>query len=170
MTDVQDQSPVAGAAAPPETAPAQVLSFRDAPLYDGPVVPLAEFSVASNTAAVRVDPGDDARALVPHLAGLRLIEVSLPKYRDGRGYSAAAILRAAGYTGELRAAGDVLLDQIVFLRRVGFDSFAPARPLDRVAVNAALARFPFVYQAAADGKPPVWALRHAVDASGPRHG
>ena len=44
-----------------------MLSFRDAPLYDGPVVALAEFTAASNTAAVRLDPGDDARALLPHL-------------------------------------------------------------------------------------------------------
>ncbi len=160
MSEVQDQSPVAGAPPPPETGAAQVMSFRDDPLYEGPVVPLAEFGAASNTAAVRLDPGDDARALLPHLAGLRLIEVSFPKYRDGRGYSSAQILRAAGYTGELRAAGDVLLDQMVFLRRAGFDSFAPARPLDRAAVMEALARFPFVYQKAADGRVPVWALRH----------
>ena len=159
MTEVQDQSPVAGAAPPPETMVAP-FSFRDGALYDGPVVALADFSAASNTAAVRVDPGDDARALLPHLAGLRLIEVSFPKYRDGRGYSSAQILRAAGYTGELRAAGDVLLDQIVFMRRVGFDSFAPAKPLDRAAVDAALARFPLVYQPAVDGKTPVWALRN----------
>lgn len=167
---IEDQSPVADAAPPPETAAAQVLSFRDAPLYAGPVVALAEFTPTSNTAAVRLDPGDDARALLPHLAGLRLVEVSFPRYRDGRGYSSAAILREAGYTGELRAAGDVLLDQIVFLRRVGFDSFAPARPLDRAAVDTALARFPFVYQKAADGRAPVWALRHGDDASSPRHG
>ncbi len=160
MTDVQDQSPVANAVPPSETGAAQVLSFRDGALYDGPVVPLAEFGAASNTAAVRLDPGDDARALLPHLGGLRLIEVSFPKYRDGRGYSSAQILREAGYSGELRAAGDVLLDQLVFLRRVGFDSFAPAAPLDRAAIDAALARFPFVYQKAADRKLPVWALRH----------
>ncbi len=159
MTDVQDQSAVADAAPPPETAPAQVLSFRDGALYGGPVAALADFSSASNTAAVRLDPGDDARALIPHLTGLRLIEVAFPKYRDGRGYSSARILREAGYTGELRAAGDVLLDQIVFMRRVGFDSFAPAAPLDRAAVDTALARFPFVYQKAADAKVPVWALR-----------
>ena len=159
MTDVQDQSPVAGAVPPPETVPTQVLSFRNGALYDGPVASLADFSAASNTAAVRIDPSDDVRALIPHLGGLRLIEVAFPKYRDGRGYSSARILREAGYTGELRAAGDVLLDQIVFMRRVGFDSFAPANPLDRTAVDAALARFPFVYQKAADAKVPVWALR-----------
>lgn len=160
MSEVQDQSPVAGAAPPLETAPAQVLSFRDGALYDGPVVAFAEFTAMSNSAAVRVDPGDDARALLPHLAGLRLIEVSFPRYRDGRGYSAARILREAGYAGELRAAGDVLLDQVVFLRRVGFDSLAPAASLDRAAVDTALARFPFVYQKAADARVPVWTLRN----------
>ena len=159
MSDVQDQSPVAGAAPPPETV-TPVLSFRDAPLYDGPVVALADFTATSNTAAVRLDPGDDARTLLPHLAGLRLIEIAFPKYRDGRGYSTARILREAGYTGELRAAGDVLVDQIAFMRRVGFDSFAPAQPLDPAGVAAALARYDFVYQKAADGRPPVWALRH----------
>ena len=169
MSVVQDQSPVADAPPPPETGLANVLSFRAGALYDGPVVPLAEFTVRSNTAAVRLDPGDDARALIPHLAGLRLIEVSFPKYRDGRGYSAARILREASYTGELRAAGDVLLDQIVFLRRAGFDSFAPAAPLDRAAVDVALARFPFVYQKAADAQVPVWTLR-ADRASNPRDG
>lgn len=157
---VEDQVVVAGAAPPAESETSRILSFRDTPLYGGPVVPLAEFSAASNTAAVRLDPGDDARALLPYLAGLRLIEVSFPKYRDGRGYSSAAILRAAGYCGELRAAGDVLLDQLVFMRRVGFDSFAPATPLDAAAVAIALERFPFVYQPAADVKVPVWTLRH----------
>lgn len=159
MSAIEDQSPVAGAPPPPETL-TPPLSFRDGALYDGPVVALAEFGAASNTAAVRLDPGDDARALIPYLAGLRLIEVTFPKYRDGRGYSSARILREAGYAGELRAAGDVLLDQMVFLRRVGFDSFAPAKLLDPDALDAALARFPFVYQKAADRAVPVWALRH----------
>jgi uncharacterized protein (DUF934 family) len=159
MSDIQDQSPVAGAPPVPETA-TPVLSFRDTPLYDGPVVALADFSATSNTAAVRLDPGDDARALVPHIGGLRLIEISFPKYRDGRGYSTARILREAGYIGELRAAGDVLLDQVAFMRRVGFDSFAPAKPLDPARVDAALSRYAYVYQKAADGRPPVWALRH----------
>ena len=160
MGDVQDQSPVAGAAASPlDDAPAR-LRFRTDTPDDGPLVALADFLADSNAAAVRLDAADDARTLLPHLGRLRLIEVAFAKYRDGRGYSSARILREAGYNGELRAAGDVLLDQIVFLRRVGFDSFAPAQALDPVAVEAALARFPFVYQKAADDAVPVWALRH----------
>ena len=161
MTDVQDQAPVADAPPPPETnAATPSLSFRDGAAYEGPVVPLTAFGAQSNSAAVRVDPGDDVRVLVPHIAGLRLIEVSFPKYRDGRGYSSACILREEGYTGELRAVGDVLVDQIMPMRRVGFDSFAPAKPLDMAAVERALTRYADVYQKAADGRSPVWALRH----------
>ena len=159
MSDIQDQSAVADAAPPPlDDAPAR-LRFRDDAPDDGPLVPLADLLLDSNAAAVRLDPADDARKLLPHLGRLRLIEVTFPKYRDGRGYSSARILREGGFTGELRAAGDVLLDQIVFMRRVGFDSFAPAKSLDRAQVETALGRFPFVYQKAADGAQPVWALR-----------
>ncbi|TRW14298.1 DUF934 domain-containing protein [Glacieibacterium frigidum] len=159
MSDVQDQSPVADAAPVPfDDAPAR-LRFRDDAPDDGPLVSLADLLLDSNAAAVRLDPADDARKLLPHLGRLRLIEVTFPKYRDGRGYSTARIVREAGFTGELRAAGDVLLDQIVFMRRVGFDSFAPVKPLDPAQVETALKRFPFVYQKAADDQQPVWALR-----------
>ncbi|WP_461310275.1 DUF934 domain-containing protein [Azonexus hydrophilus] len=58
----------------------------------------------------------------PHLA---LIAINFPKFVDGRGYSSAALLRQRyGYRGELRAVGDVLHDQLFYLRRVGFDSYA----------------------------------------------
>ena len=53
--------------------------------------------------------GEDVRALLPFLDRLALVEISFPSFRDGRGYSAARILREAGYTGELRAVGDVLI-------------------------------------------------------------
>lgn len=136
------------------------LRWRDDTAYDGPVVAFTDGLADSNAGAVRIEPGDDARALLPLLSRLRLIEITFPKFRDGRGYSAARILREAGYSGELRAAGDVLVDQIHFMRRVGFDSIAPAKPLDEDDVSAALARYPFAYQPAADGLVPVWALRH----------
>ena len=89
-----------------------------------------------------------------------MVEVAFPTFRDGRGYSAARILREAGYRGELRAAGDVLIDQINFMRRCGFDSFAPNAPLDPAAVQVAFGRFDHVYQPAADAAVPVWRLRH----------
>jgi uncharacterized protein (DUF934 family) len=125
-----------------------------------PAVTLDAFLDQSNATAVRLEPDEDARLLIPHLDRLALIEIAFPKFRDGRGYSSARILREAGYKGELRAQGDVLVDQIAFMRRCGFDSFAPESPLNEEAVTAALSRYPNVYQCAADAAVPVWKLRH----------
>ncbi len=125
-----------------------------------PAVTLDAFLDQSNATAVRLEPDDDARALIPFLDRLTLIEIAFPKFRDGRGYSSARILREAGYTGELRAQGDVLVDQIAFMKRCGFDSFAPEGSLNAADVEAALARYAFVYQRAADSAEPVWKLRH----------
>jgi uncharacterized protein (DUF934 family) len=125
-----------------------------------PAVTLDAFLDQSNATAVRLEPDDDARALIPHLERLALIEVAFPKFRDGRGYSSARILREAGFTGELRAQGDVLVDQIPLMKRCGFDSFAPEVPQNQAAVDAALARYSHVYQGAADAAVPIWKLRH----------
>jgi uncharacterized protein (DUF934 family) len=124
-----------------------------------PIVTLAEFE-GSNATAVRIEPGDDARALLPHIDRLTLVEITFPKFRDGRGYSSARILREAGYTGEMRAAGDVLVDQVPFMKRCGFDSFAPDVPLDQAVVDKLTTIYDHVYQGAADAGVPVWKLRH----------
>ncbi|PCG09090.1 DUF934 domain-containing protein [Sphingomonas ginsenosidimutans] len=140
---------------------AAFLRFRDDTPHEEPAVTLDSFLAdQSNATAVRVEPGDEARALIPHLDRLALIEVSFPSFRDGRGYSTARILREAGYRGELRAEGDVLVDQIPLMRRCGFDSFAPAAPIDAAVLQRSLARYPQPYQKAADGAAPVWKLRH----------
>ena len=136
------------------------LRFRDDEALEQPAVTLDAFLDQSNATAVRLEPDDDARALLPHLGRIALIEVAFPKFRDGRGYSSARILREAGYVGELRAEGNVLVDQVLMMRRCGFDSFAPDRPLDMAAVDRALTRYDHVYQRAADGAVPVWKLRH----------
>lgn len=136
------------------------LRFRDDEPADVAQVTVDAFLSQPDAAAVRIEPGDDARALLPHLARIRLVEVNFPVFGDGRGYSAARILREHGYTGELRAVGDVLVDQLAALRRCGFDSFAPERPLDPADAQAALDRWPHVYQPAADSAVPIWDLRH----------
>ena len=137
------------------------LRFRtDAP-HEEPAVTLDAFIEGqTNATAVRVETGDDVRALIPYLDRIALIEIAFPSFRDGRGYSSARILREAGFTGELRAEGDVLLDQIVPMRRCGFDSFAPMKPLDQALAAAAVARYPLAYQRAADDRVPIWKLRH----------
>ena len=139
---------------------ADLLRYRDDEAHDEPAVTLDTFLGQSNATAVRIESGEDARALLPQLDRLSLVEVSFPKFRDGRGYSSARILREAGYTGELRAQGDVLVDQIPLMRRCGFDSFAPEAPVDEATLAASLARYDHVYQAAADPAVPVWKRRH----------
>lgn len=134
--------------------------FRDDEPVADPGVTVDAFGDQTNAAAVRLEPGDDARDLIPHLARLQLIEVNFPVFGDGRGYSAARILREAGYAGELRAVGDVLVDQLAFLRRCGFDAFAPEVPLDPADAKKAFSRYAEAYQPTTDGRAPIWAKRH----------
>ena len=140
---------------------ADTLRYREDEPVDHPAVTVDAFLDQSNASAVRIEPGDDARELVPHLERLALVEVNFPAFGDGRGYSSARILREAGYDGELRAVGDVLVDQLAYMRRCGFDAFDPDAPLDAEDVEAAFARWPEVYQSAADSRTPIWAKRHA---------
>lgn len=140
------------------------LRFRSDEPADHPGITVDAFLDQPDAEAVRVEPGDDARALIPHLERLRLVEINFPAFTDGRGNSSARILREAGYGGELRAVGDVLVDQIGFMRRCGFDAFEPDQPLDPVDAEAAFARWPDVYQSAADERVPIWTLRHGAPA------
>lgn len=137
-----------------------LIRLRDDVAADVAAVPLDAFLADPSQLAVRLVPGDDARAVLARIDRIELIEVAFPAYTDGRGYSAARTLREHGYRGELRAVGDVLLDQVSHMARVGFDAFAPNQPLSRDAVDAAIATWPAVYQRTVDGRAPIWALRH----------
>ncbi len=140
--------------------------FRDDEPVTDPAVTVDNFGEQSNAAAVRLETGEDARILLPFLDRIRLVEVEFPAFTDGRGYSAARILREAGYTGELRAIGAVFVDQLGHLRRCGFDSFAPDHAINPADAEAAFDRWPAVYQAAADARQPIWALRHPRGSNG----
>ena len=136
------------------------LRFRADEPAEQPAITLDAFLDQSNATAVRLEPDDDARALLPYLDRLTMIEIGFPSFRDGRGYSAARILREAGYSGELRAQGDVLVDQLHFMRRRGFDSFMPDAPLNPTVVAGVLAAYNDAYQSASDERLPIWKLRH----------
>ena len=139
---------------------ADALRFRDDEPADEPAVTLDAFLDQSDAVSVRIEGDDDVRQLIPAFDRLRLVEIDFPRFRDGRGYSSARILREAGYRGELKAVGDVLVDQLLFMRRCGFDSFQPDHPIDPAAAERALNAYPAVYQQAADSEVPVWKLRH----------
>lgn len=151
-------------AEPGNQAFATALRFRDDEAADEPAVSLDAFLEQEEAESVRIEAGEDVTALFPHLHRVRLVEVDFPKFRDGRGFSTARMLRAAGYTGEVKATGDVLVDLIFFMRRCGFDSFAPDKPFEPQDAEAALARWTEVYQPAADGRVPIWAKRHGAPA------
>ena len=144
----------------------EFLSFREDSATEEPAVTLEAFAGQTNATAVRIEPGEDARELLPYLDRIALVEVNFPVFGDGRGFSAARILREAGYAGELRAVGDVLVDRIDAMRRCGFDTFKPDHPLDDAVVKASLERFEQVYQKTVDGRIPVWALRHPEKVNG----
>jgi uncharacterized protein (DUF934 family) len=99
--------------------------------------------------------------LSPWLGHVALVALQFPKFRDGRAYSQARLLRETyGFRGTLRATGDVLRDQFHFLIRAGFDSFEVKKPADADAFVQAASRYSVVYQPSADGRVP--ALRRRV--------
>lgn len=87
-----------------------------------------------------------------------LIMLSFPRFTDGRAYSQARLLRARlGFKGELRATGDVLRDQLLFMRRCGIDAFEVAKRAVAEDWLAAFADFALYYQPAEDERP--WIAR-----------
>jgi uncharacterized protein (DUF934 family) len=94
-----------------------------------PLLPLASFiekAEAGETGlGVLIQPADNVKALAPHLDKVALVAVNFPAFNDGRAFSHSSLLRERlGYPGELRAVGDVLIDQIPLMLRVGVTSFA----------------------------------------------
>ncbi|TAX34436.1 DUF934 domain-containing protein [Rhizobium leguminosarum] len=99
---------------------------------------------------VLIKPADDVRRLEPYLYRLEIIAVAFPAFNDGRAFSHASLLRQRlGYTNELRAVGDVLIDQVPLMLRVGIDSFSVtnATALKRLSENR-LPAIPHHYQPA----------------------
>ncbi|MBA0901687.1 MAG: DUF934 domain-containing protein [Candidatus Nitrotoga sp.] len=127
------------------------------------IVPLKVWQAQRNELKSRAELGvwlashERPEELKGEIEMFSVIAVDFPKFADGRGYSIAYNLRARlGYAGELRAVGDVLRDQMFYMQRVGFDSFAP-RP-DKSIHDAlkGLSDFSDSYQAAIDQKIPLF--------------
>ena len=111
----------------------------------------AEILARGTPAGVWLGVTDEPAEIADDLPQLALVSVDFPKFTDGRGYSTARLLRERyGYTGELRAIGDVLYDQLFFMKRCGFDAFALRADLNPWKAQAAFATFPNPYQGAVD--------------------
>ncbi len=95
----------------------------------------------------------DLDDLVPWLGRLAAVALVFPTFRDGRAYSQARLLRERhGYKGELRATGQVLRDQFVFMLRAGFDAFEVKKDADAEAFAATVKRYSVFYQPTGDGR------------------
>jgi uncharacterized protein (DUF934 family) len=95
----------------------------------------------------------DVDDLVPYLDRLAAVALVFPNFRDGRAYSQARLLRERHhYRGELRATGQVLRDQFVFMLRAGFDAFEVKKDSDATAFAATAKRYSVFYQPTGDGR------------------
>jgi uncharacterized protein (DUF934 family) len=134
----------------------------DAPLPEGvPVIVPAERFLADAAEILQRDapvgvvwPNNRKVAEVaPYLDRIALVALVFPSFKDGRAYSQARLLRERhGFGGELRATGQILRDQFLFLVRAGFDTLDVAKASDVDAFAAALARYSVFYQVAGEGR------------------
>ena len=109
---------------------------------------------------VRLKSDEAAEVLAYDLPRIAVVALEFPKFRDGRAYTNARILRERlGFKGELRAVGDVLREQAHFMLRCGFDAFEPADGSSAQQWQAVTQRFRHVYQRAADDRVPAYVER-----------
>lgn len=127
------------------------------------IVPLKVWQAQRESLATRADVGvwidsdERAEALKDDIARLPVIAVNFPKFADGRGYSIAYNLRVRlKYTGELRAIGDVLRDQMFYMQRVGFNAFAVREDKNINDALKSLNDFSQPYQNSVDLKAPLF--------------
>lgn len=138
-----------------------------AELPDGkPIVTLARYVAAREELLARYPSlgvrvaSDKLPTDIPDLTKLAVIAIEFPRFTDGRGYSVARMLRDRyKFTGELRAVGWVLRDNLFYLERSGFTAFElkPGKPLE--SALEAFSEFSVTYQAATDDKRPIYRRR-----------
>lgn len=122
-----------------------VADDADLPASGAALLSLGRFLALAGSAlegpeiGVLLKAGEKVQQLEGRLDRVALIAIEFPKFSDGRGYSSARLLREKfGYAGELRAVGDVLIDQIPFMLRCGIDSFEVTNEPTRRALLARL--------------------------------
>ena len=110
------------------------------------------------TDASIISLANDADPRAVSLEGVKRIDLHFPKFTDGRAYSQAFLLRRRlGFQGEIRATGDVLIDQLVAMARTGFDVAVLREGLDASAAQRQFDRFPAFYQGSAVDTQPLFA-------------
>ncbi len=114
---------------------------------------------------VRLASDQPSELIAGDLEHFDLVALEFPKFTDGRAYSYARLLRERyGFTGELRAVGNVLRDQVFFMQRCGFDAFEVSDAAALHGWRAAAREITVRYQPAADRRPWAAAQRHGAAA------
>jgi len=134
---------------------------------NGSIVSLSRFTRERETLlqrnaklGVKLQSHESPEMLGADVHRLSVIVLEFPKFRDGRVFSRARLLRTRlGYEGEIRATGDFLFDQIAFMRRVGIDAFEVPDGFTLDDFRSALGEMTFVYQPSADGRRTIRELR-----------
>ncbi|WP_295843807.1 DUF934 domain-containing protein [Tardiphaga sp.] len=155
----------------------QVADDADIPADGAVLISAARFLADPETLSQRGGPtaviwpnNRDLDDVVPFLGRLAVVALVFPTFRDGRAYSQARLLRERhAFKGELRATGQVLRDQFVFMLRAGFDAFEVKKQGDAEAFLATAKRYTVFYQPTGDGRITAlhrrMQLRHSESAS-----
>lgn len=123
-------------------------------------------SARAGEIGIWLSPADDLNAVAAEFGAWPLVAIDFPKFTDGRGYSIAWRLRNHHkYTGELRAIGNVLVDQLFFMLRVGFDSLALDPKIAPATAQSHLTPFPDTYQGSTDNPDPLFRRADRDDAT-----
>jgi uncharacterized protein (DUF934 family) len=121
----------------------KILSFKD-------------HTAGADASVISIANDTDPRSV--SLEGIKRIDLHFPKFTDGRAYSQAFLLRRRlGFKGEIRATGDVLIDQLVAMARTGFDVAVLRDGLEASAAQRQFDRFPAFYQGSAVDTQPLFA-------------
>lgn len=113
---------------------------------------------------IRLRSDQTPELIAADLSSLAMVALEFPVFRDGRAYSYARLLREQyGFSGEIRAVGDVLLEQLHFMERTGFDAFELESDDPLGDLQIASADFDVWYQPAADDRLSAMQLRHQAD-------
>jgi uncharacterized protein (DUF934 family) len=133
------------------------------------IVPLSRFQAEraalmrrAGALGIRLAPDQPPALIADDLRRFDLVALDFPKFTDGRAYSQARLLRSRwNFAGEIRATGQVLRDQLAFMRRCGFDAFEIADKDAPAAWRRATGEIGVCYQSAADERVPASRLREA---------
>ena len=118
----------------------------------------AEAGTSDDPKVVRLPNDADPHTLADRLDAIERIDLDFPQFHDGRAFSQAFLLRRRlGFKGDIRATGDVLIDQLVQMERTGFTSAALKPGVDAADAQRQFERFPAFYQGDAVEVEPLFA-------------